>query len=147
MAQSPGYDVATRLATALTFTSPPGGSLTLTLGTNLFIGPERAVEGSTIPAQAVFCLGSGGPQPRPYLGASVVGGQRLSRVQVVVRSTSDDFDGGEALARACLTRLERAELSGYYNCRVLESEPNYIGQNEHGLHRWTLNVELWWETT
>lgn len=148
MAVSPGLDVANHLAGARTLPTPPGGSVTLALGVNLFVGPLREVADG-VPDQAVFCLQSGGAPRAPYLGTTVGASPSWNRprVQVIVRGLAGAWDESEALARAVLERLHIGDFSaaGYFNAMIQESEPLYVGQDERGLHLWSVNVELWWK--
>lgn len=131
MASDPDGDIVTLL---------DAGGIGLTEGTNLFPGPERAA-GQFVPTEAVFVLASGGFPPRPFIDGS---GQDYceSTVQITVRSEAAKHDVGQTLARAVRDCAHKANVAGYVDIRVRESEPNYIGQDEKGSHLWTLNVEM-----
>lgn len=122
---------------------PATASVTLTLGTNLFYGPMREPD-TTIPEQAVFCVNEGGPPPQAFMSYATHGSFKRAFVRVDVRSTLDAFNTGEALAHACARRLMFATLTGYVSCKVLSSQPDYLGSDERGVHGWSFIVELAW---
>jgi hypothetical protein len=136
---TPAAAVVTQLqGSSLGLTAPPAS------GANLFQGPVRPVKPGHVPAQAVFCLGTGGPPPLIY--GNLEGDDiRRSTVQVRVRSGQADFAGGEELARACLDALQRQKPAGFISFLVRESEPTYLAQDEQGCHEWSLNVECMWK--
>lgn len=146
MAQNPAFDLAAHLAGAVTLLSPPGGGpVTLTVGTNLFVGPVRESD-AIVPAQAVFAINAGGPQSEPYL-PSTSGSWRRAFVRVQVRSALDDFSGGEALARGCWSKVYLAAVAGYVWSKPLSSEVDFDGQDERGLFMFSFTVELAYATT
>lgn len=108
------------------------------LGTNLFHGPESPADGE-IPIKATFCILDAGPMPEPDMGS--VNDLRVERCKVVLRENRDQTDYGLATARAHLARLRYAELTGFIDVRVLETEPNYLGDRGDGHPRWSFNVE------
>lgn len=148
MALSPAHDVATFLAGTLTHPNPPGGSTVLTYaaGGNLTIGPLPQVD-ATVGNTHVAVLTTGGPPPRPLMGPAANDNIFVARVQVNVRGPMDNFDVGEGLARACLKKMHLAALSGYLDCLAQETEPNYVGRDERGPHRWTFNLAVRWKGT
>lgn len=133
--------VLSTLAGVVALPPPASGSVELTPGDggNLLLGPPRSTEGG-VPQLAVFVLQSGGAAPVPYLGAGE--SWHETSVQVVVRSAAHDFATGEALARALLSRAHLAEVAGFTFLRVVESDPNYLGTDDGGVHRWSLNVRV-----
>lgn len=141
-AQLPAHDLATFLAGILALPSPPGGSKTFTyaVGGNLTMGPVRSKD-ETIQNVHVSVLQTGGPAPQPFLesgGAS----WKLARVQVTVRSQVDDFHTGQATAVGLLAKAHLGVIAGYTNVLAQETEPNYLGADERGTHRWSFNVEM-----
>ena len=129
---TPDVDVAARLVAA---------GIGLTLGTNLFRGKERPPAAPGIPHKAVFCLASGGAGPQAYADGTALQ-LRYPSVQVFVRSDPNDFAAGQTLARAVRDALHHATVAGYVNVEVVESEPNYLSEDEQGHHLWTVNVDL-----
>ena len=136
MSAEPGYDVRIHLAAA---------AIGFTSGTNIFDGPERAY-GDGVPHEAAFVTPYGGPQPQPFIGGTTE--QRFPQVQVLYRSGVDDYNGGEAKARAIRDALHhqsitRATGGSYTDCRALQSAPLFLGIDEQRRTRWAINVELW----
>jgi hypothetical protein len=136
MSADPGGDVRTALN---------GAGIGLTAGTNLFDGPEQPY-GTGVPHAATFVLPTGGPAPRPFIGMSVE--LRHPYVQVTSRSDPDDYNGGEAQARAIRDALHRQVVArgvggDYTECIALQDAPNYLGMDRHRRHRWTNNFQLW----
>jgi hypothetical protein len=141
-AQLPAHDLSTFLAGTIALPSPPGGSQLLTYGAggNLGMGPLRAKD-STINNLDVRVLQTGGPPRAPFL-SSTPDSWALARVQVTVRSPLDDFLTGQALAVALLAKAHLSTIAGYTSVLVQESEPNYLGEEVRGTHKWTFNVEM-----
>jgi hypothetical protein len=115
----------------------------LTRGTNLFRGPERAPS-TAVPSQAVFVLVSGGPASEAYADGTNVE-RAYSALQIIVRSNPNDYSGGDTLARQVRAALHHASVPGYLDLRAMQSEPIYLGEDEAGSHRWSINVECWRE--
>lgn len=118
----------------------------LTLGTNLFSGPELPGRETGIPNAAVFCQGyDGGGSAEPYLGTGI--DLRHLHVQVVVRGEAEDVDTARALAWNCWQRCQRqtAPAAGYIDCLCLQSGPSYLAKNEVGQPRFSFNVQLRYE--
>lgn len=113
----------------------------LTKGTNLFQGPETTERETAplIPVQSAFVMEVGGPPPSDAFGASQ-SSLYFSQVQVLVRAKT--FQAGRALVRSCLSATHLANISGYFDTRVLQSEPSYLGQTDDDLHRWSFTAEL-----
>ncbi len=126
MSLRPDIAVATRIGTEVA---------SLTLGTNLFHGPIRP--GSTL---AVFCLLDGGPSPIACLGTE----QRAERpnVQIHVRGEKGEYSDGLDVAESVRDAVHYAPLSGYIDVRVIESAPIYLGEEDDGQPRWSMNVDL-----
>lgn len=140
----PAHDVATLLAGAIALPSPPGGAavvLTYADGGNLMLGPVTHSGDGASPQLAVFVLQTGGPPPAPYLG-SAGDSWRQARVQVTVRSEADEFSRGEALARALWERAHLGAAAGAVVVLASESEPTYLGRDEHLFHRWSFNLTV-----
>lgn len=130
-AAAPDDAVVTKLAAA---------GLSLTSGANLFTGPVRPHHASNPPLASVFCLATGGPENRPYLGNAE--DWREKTVQVRIRSAPRSFTVGRTLARNVLVALHRAAITGWTHCLVREAEPTYLGQDVNDCHEWSLNVVL-----
>lgn len=122
----PGYDVAQKIA------SVTG----LALGTVVFNGPIRET-----PARAVFCLAYGGPPPDDIVG-NPSQSYRYPQVLVRVRDAQGNFRSGETLARQVFNAIHLAQVSGYLDCRVIESHPLHLGKNDHGQEEWSFTVQL-----
>lgn len=139
----PAHDLATYLAGLLTLPSPPGGTYNFTYGAggNLVMGIMRAKDLTSVPN--VFCsvLQTGGPPRAPYLSSNTET-WNLARVQLMIRSQVDDYLTGQATALALLGKASLATIPGYDLVLVQETMPNYIGPDDRGLHRWTVNVEM-----
>jgi len=110
-----------------------------TSGTNLFVGPVRPVS-QYVPANCLFVLAYGGAPGERFLSGGAKTENRYPAVQVTVRW--NDFPTGYAKARAVYDALDAETISGYWNVKGLQSEPLYIGQDENGNYRWTVNFEL-----
>lgn len=117
--------------------------ITLTTGTNLFTGPERANKVG-VPSQAVFIRNSGGPPKMPYVNGSPQGDDNQSALQLIVRSNPNDYAGGQLFARDVLALVHRAVVTGYVYVLARQSEPNYVGQNDQALHQFSLNFIMRW---
>jgi hypothetical protein len=133
MATRVDIDIATAIESAI-------GSLTI--ATNLFYGPRRAVgEGS--PAKAVFVVLAGGPPPQAFLGSTTV--LRESSVQIIVRSSREDYDDGLDLAQEVQDAVHYAPIAGYKDVRVNDAQPVYLDQDEAGFHEWSMTATAWHE--
>lgn len=132
------FDIATKLVSA---------SLG-TIGTSLFHCPELAPD-TVIPTQAIFVASYSSPAPQPYFASSNNKNFYRKMVQVVVRANPGDYENGITRARAVITALHLATVTdsvnsgSYMKVAVLQSEPNFLGQNDMECPRWTINVELW----
>lgn len=144
----PEADVLARLAGTRNYLSTTGGTFVLTSGANLFRGPLRDDLGdAAITTQCVFVESTGGAAPQPYLDGADKSLFRASIV-VTVRSNLEQYDAGQAVARACLRRLHLASLaSGYTSCRANASEPMYDSWQENGCHVWRIPLEVAWKET
>ncbi len=114
------------------------GATLLALGTSLFIGQMRS--GDRTPAPAVFCLGTGGPGPQPYLGGHRTALYRPT-VQVMVKGPTGDDTAGDLLAREVYAWLNMQVVAGYLSWFCRDSAPAFLGsdKDQHGL--WSINVE------
>jgi hypothetical protein len=135
-------DAATEAAAHLASLSPIVDNLSLTVGRNLFVGPERATR-AEVPDFAVFAQNVAGGPPQPYVN-NRYDFARLA-VQLLVRSAPGQFAQGELLARNILSRLHREKPTGYVTCLSQQAGPTYLGEDEGRRHRWALNFELWWK--
>lgn len=146
MAQHPAHDLATALAvgSSVTLLSPPGGSVTVGYGAgaaNIVRGPARDTD-ELVANQLINVLPTGGPPPMPFMGAATNENLYAARVQVVVRSKAEQYESGEALARAVRAKLHLVVISGYVSVMAQESEPNYLGVDDRGLHRFSVNFMM-----
>lgn len=146
MAQHPAHDLATALVAGgtLALLSPPGGSVSVSYGStgsNVVRGPARDAD-ELVTNQLINVLPSGGPKPQPYMGAPANENLYTPRVQVMVRSKAEDYAGGEAIARAVRAKLHLAVIAGYVSTMAQESEPNYLGVDDRGLHRFSINFMM-----
>lgn len=117
-----------------------------TQSANLFVGPERPPRDG-VPAKAVFVLAYGGAPPEPYFGTTPSNHMK-GRVQALVRSAEegveDAFGTGQTLARAVHDACRLPTVSGYIRIQTVDSHPVYLGRGPDSLHRWAVNVELWY---
>lgn len=123
----------------------------LTLNTNLFIQEERdpgsaAEDGTGIPLTACFVLNNGGEPPESYCNndPSAV---KLYKPAVLIRTRCEPgaFATGQALARTIRDAVHDYPPSPYILCKVRESEPLYIGEDDNRCHVWEQNVDMWIE--
>lgn len=115
--------------------------LSLTVGTNLFSGPEQPGNDTGIPAAAVFATTYGGTPPAPYLGTGT--DLREMAVQVTVRGASGDVEGARSLAWSVWQAIQRRTASlptGYIDLRCAQSAPIYLGLNAADQPRFTVNL-------
>lgn len=125
---NPAVDLVTHLATALS----------LTTGTSIFNAPELPTDQSAV--NSVFAHEHGGPEPSETFGGSA-GRAVFAQVQVLVRNA--DYESGRAVARNARANSHLAPISGYYDIRVLTSEPLYLGKaKDDAHHRWSFTVEM-----
>lgn len=134
-------DLATRFA-ALSPYTVAGANMTLTVDTNVFVGPVLATQPG-VPDFSVFVQNQGGVRPDPYINNSA----DFFRFQVLatVRSTPGDYSGGEDLARGLIDIVHRSPPSGYATVLSQQSGPNYLGEDDHRRHTWQILFELWWK--
>ncbi len=126
----PANDIATEL---------DGAGISLTLGTNLFTGPFREVSAITgVPKDSVFVKGLPGGIPERTMGQSDE--IRSPLVSVQVRNTS--FNSGDTKVRDIQETLTAVVISGYLDIATQQSEPLYIGQDNEGLHMWSMIYSL-----
>lgn len=116
-----------------------GDLAAFTQATNLFEGPVRAA-GATVPHEALFVLATGGDPPLPFLGTTV--SYCVSALQVRYRSAPHEYAAGRAKVRAVRNAIHLGSITGYVEVRVRESEPLYLGPDEHGSHEWAINVDM-----
>lgn len=132
--------VAQLFVGTITLPSPPGGAdVVLTYGDNLVAGPLRPVLGAT-PQLEVSVLQGGGMAPSPYMGQGE--SWHVTRVQVTVRSSVDEFSRGEALARALHARAHLHEPTGVTSLMAVESDPLYLGIDDAAAHRFSFNLDV-----
>lgn len=133
MSHNPGKDLADYLDTK---------STSLTLGTNLFYGPQRAVS-TGIPVEATFVIGTPGRPPSRVLGST--GEIRYGGAQVTTRS--DSFASGLSLAQTIHNILQASTVTNYEDVRAKQSEPAFGGQDQQLRYLWFDNYELMWNST
>lgn len=137
---APELDMANALAAAADVFQPP-----LALDADIKLGPPRAPLSAGNSA-AVWLMPYGGREPDPLVDAASQGSLYYSKVQVLVRSPADGYDGGLARARQCRLALHARQPSEYIYWRALSSEPLYLGIDENQEHRFALNLEAaWWD--
>lgn len=120
-------DVAARLAAA---------GLGLTLNTNLFYGPLG--DGGGLPDLAVSVHNSGGYPREPDLGGPSAPDLIPLTVQIHVRSAANSYDAGSTLMQAVCDAVHKQE-SGAANVSWLLQSSAYIGADNKGRHRWSVN--------
>jgi hypothetical protein len=115
--------------------------LSLDSGRNLFLGPMLDPS-ATRPNNSVCVLATGGALMARLVSSSQ--DWRTPTVQVTVRADRSDYDGGIALARACLSACQAPSSmpSGYTDCQVREADVTYIQRDAQGRHLWSFNVQL-----
>lgn len=114
-----------------------------TSGVSIFRGerkPPSDDANATIPVACTFVRLSGGPPPERFIGAGFTSAFRHSRLQVVVRD--GDEKTGEARARATLAACVQPTIAGFWDVRVVESEPNRLPRDDRGVTEWTFNVVM-----
>lgn len=126
----PASDIAVHLA---------GSGISLTQGTNLFTGPIREVSSvGNVPKDAVFVKGLPGGLPERTMGQEDE--IRSPLVTIQVRNTG--FNDGDTGARDIQEVMQGVEINGYLDIDAQQSEPFYIGQDNEGLHMWSLIYRL-----
>ena len=128
---NPPRDVASFLA---------GAGLGVTLGTNMFFGPQREVS-NVVPINAIFLMGRGGPAPI----RSMTQVSEIRNPIVNIRVRWNKFAAGDTKVRAIQDALQGASISGYLDVEALQSEPSVIGEREEGHHFWLLSIGLAFE--
>ena len=123
--------------------------VTLTKGTNLFVGQVRAEDQT--PSPSAFVLNTGGPQPTPYLGGAREAYWRPT-VQVLVRGAAQANEAGERLALAAFSALALASVpmtggGSYVAVLPRDSAPNYLGQDDSRRGLWSMNFECQFKGT
>lgn len=115
------------------------GGLSLTLGTNLFLGPERPPNAG-IPHVATFVQVYGGVV-QPLMGVS--SDYQVSRIQVLHRGAVDAYKAAQDFARSMMPVLHRVDPSesGYFDCTVLQPEPLFLGRDDTEHPRFIINVQ------
>lgn len=124
----PATDVATHLA---------GASISLTLGTNLFVGSIRDVSAS-VPKNAVFVKGLPGGLPERTMGQ--VDEIRSPLVSVNVRWKT--FGDGDTKIREIQEALQAATIFGYMDVVAQQSEPLVLPPDNEGLHQFMMIFSL-----
>ena len=131
MIKEPDVDLVTYLAS----------QVPLCVGENLFAGPVQPADPDDLIAhKAVFVVATGGIQPFALHGdcESI----RRSNLQVRVRGEKEAYTEGLLLAREVAAAVDLAPITGYIDVRILDTEPNYLGQDDEGHPEWSVNVEM-----
>jgi hypothetical protein len=128
-------DSAADIATVLA-----GAGLSLTNGTNLFLGPMPE-DDDTVPDKCVAVLQTGGGAPLGFIGGGKKAFVSVS-CQIRVRGDREDFQAGQTLACGILEALNQTAPSPYVAIRVRESAPFYGGTDSADRPQWSLNVVL-----
>jgi hypothetical protein len=114
--------------------------LGLSVGSNLFVGPDLEDDDATVPDTAVFVLQSGGDPPLSYIGSGRKT-YRTTTCQVRIRSARESFQAGHLLALGALDVLHLATLPPYVRVSVSEGSPSYFGTDSSDRHRWSFTVD------
>lgn len=137
---TPDIDVANHLAAAV-----PAPDLGI-VGTDIFRGPVRPAKVGFVPHAAIFVLATGGPAPSPYFSVAGVSASFYKvSVQVRVRSNVEKFGDAQTKALQVRDKLHLANIAGYVACKVLQSEPIYLGQDDLEHHEFSVNATLWFK--
>jgi hypothetical protein len=132
-------DFASDVATAL----DADVALSLTLGTNLFIGKMRAADIGGVPDACVSVMTIGGPPPQDYCQGGTHSPQYYQpTLQVMVRSAPRDWAGGDAVARAVFESVNDSPPSAYHGARAQTGAPLYVGEDDEGQHLWSIPFTL-----
>jgi hypothetical protein len=117
----------------------------LAKGTNLFHFAEAPPKPSTIPHKSVFCIATGGPPPRAYMGNS--SDFREFTVQVSIRGEPGKGVAARTCARACWAALQRGTTAatGYIAVYVREPDPVPLSKDGQDHPRFVLNARLWFK--
>ena len=108
---------------------------------NCFVGPVRPVS-AQIPHNSVFCLSTGGrASDRVHSDLSEL---RYPTVQIRVRHNT--FSSGYTFVKEIYDALFNANINGYWDIRLLQSEPVFILQDENSNYHWSINVEMRYQT-
>ena len=109
----------------------------LTLGASVFYAPVSPPN-DFVPDEAVFCILGGGAAPIAKNGQADVISQ--PECQIRVRGAKRDYTGGLDLARLVLASVNFAPLTDYIDVRAVESEPNFLGNDDQDSPEWSINV-------
>lgn len=131
MSHNPALDFATFLA---------GAGLGLTLGSSIVVGMPRDA-GPTVPKDAVFVWGLGGPPATRVMGQV----NEVRRPLVSLRVRNHSIVSGDTLARNILNAVAGTDVATYLDTFPLQPEPNYAGQDSDGDHFWGHNFEMVYE--
>lgn len=123
--------VATALASA---------GLSLTLGSNMWLGPrDEARRGAHI---WVACYAGDPPQPVCHQSGSTPTAIYAAAVQVHVQSDPGVFATAQTLARGIYSALAFVVLAGTIAVSPEQSAPLYLGPDQYGAHHWTINFTV-----
>jgi hypothetical protein len=119
----------------------------LTFGTSVRTGPVRKTAETSslsgaVPDQCVFVIGTGGVSMEAWADGGVRTGLRQPSVQIWVRSSRKDYDGGKTLADNVFNAIHLKPPTGYVEAKALASEAQYVTKDETDHHQWSINVLL-----
>ncbi|NTX65940.1 hypothetical protein HUA74_35300 [Myxococcus sp. CA051A] len=107
---------------------------------NLFVSPMPEADDG-VPDRAVALVVTGGAGPLLYLGINRA--TYLSAgCQVRIRSSRDDFQGGQALALEVLGLFQQTPNVVGTSLRTEEGAPVYLGADQACRYLWILNLRL-----
>lgn len=131
MPANPSGDMASHIATQM-------GS-GYTVGTNVFAGPARELDGN-FALPCIWAQVLGGPRPLWYR----VEQEELKnlRLIVTVKSASEAYEAGEAVAHAVREAIRFTVPSGYKDITPREAFPVYTGVDEKYCHCFVLNFHV-----
>jgi hypothetical protein len=135
--RNPAYDVVQFLTTKTV------GGVLLTAAQNLFIG--RMPDTDKTPSPCVAVLNTGGEPPEPLLS-----GDReavyVASVQVMVRSSTDDFAAGEAVGRGVIEWCHQRVVAGYLSWFARDAQPALLGPDGDQHLVWVVNFDAEYTT-
>lgn len=113
-----------------------------TVGTDIYYGGELPYS-ATVPAICKFVLLRGGPPPIPLISQNDI---YTFDIQVIVRGErvlkNGAWTAAQTAARAVISNMHRASISGYFSCVAINSEPIDIGLDDQEMPRFSCNFRL-----
>lgn len=114
-------------------------------GTNLFRGPELAMDAVSVPPDCVFVQAFPGERPRPFLGTAQ--NLKSADVKITVRSPPLDREAARTTARTIMGGVHQATLgglTGYCLALLVESEPAYEDYDAAQCHYYAFSLTVQW---